>query len=56
MKSTFFHKKMQKTCTKPSPENLLKNERRRSLLGPKIDEKRAPKALEIAKDIEQIKF
>ena len=47
----FFVKKCVK---KRSPENLLKNERRGSLLGPKIDENRAPKALEIARSLETI--
>ena len=55
-KCVFSQKNVKKRASNRSPENVLKNERQGSLLGPKIDENRAPEALEIAKSIEKIWF
>ena len=50
-----FSQKNEKTrASNRSLENVLKRERQGSLLGPKIDENRAPEALEIAKSLEKM--
>ena len=56
MKNTISRKNIKKRVSNRSPENLMNNELRGPLLGPKIDENHAPEALEIAKSIEKTLF